>query len=180
MCGTNKVQNNRIKEQVTTHSKKKIVEYLRREEGEAAYTTRIWYMYNDWSQNQYLLSVVAVIKHDNQTKNSPENLVSLTAVDDSKSADVPNLKGDWHNLFNNKDAVGIISGCVIYTKDEETKILAIMSSINITYRFVILISLIRYSLIKSIYIWNGILVKLEQWFKIVLESLSVRKLLSIS
>jgi len=41
-------------------SKKKIVEYLRREEGEAAYTTRsiqqniiiigIWYMYNDWSQ----------------------------------------------------------------------------------------------------------------------------------
>ncbi|CAH1738886.1 unnamed protein product [Aphis gossypii] len=36
---------------------------------------------------------------ESQAKNSPENLVSLTAVDDSNSADVPNLKGDWHNLF---------------------------------------------------------------------------------
>lgn len=34
-----------------------------------------------------------------QAKDPSKNLAPLTVVDDSNSADVPNLKGDWHNIF---------------------------------------------------------------------------------
>ncbi|XP_050058688.1 acetyl-coenzyme A transporter 1-like isoform X2 [Aphis gossypii] len=34
-----------------------------------------------------------------QAKDPSKNLAPLTIVDDSNSADVPNLKGDWHNIF---------------------------------------------------------------------------------
>ncbi|XP_026811512.1 acetyl-coenzyme A transporter 1-like [Rhopalosiphum maidis] len=34
-----------------------------------------------------------------QVEDEQEHLSALTVVDDSNSADVPNLKGDWHNIF---------------------------------------------------------------------------------
>jgi len=34
-----------------------------------------------------------------KAEDPPKKLAPLTVVDDSNSADVPNLKGDWHNIF---------------------------------------------------------------------------------
>lgn len=34
-----------------------------------------------------------------QAEDPPKNRALLTVVDNSNSADVPNLKGDWHNIF---------------------------------------------------------------------------------